>query len=225
MPRSITRPLHPRTPPASALPGYEVLVPNAGIGKTSVVSKVRRLEDGAVYAWKVPLSDDAETLRALDLQIERSREWVRVGVSRAESVRAPDGRTLLQPWIEGMTLRRAARLTPLLTDPTEPRHVALVAMLRRLAESRTFVSGLNPVNLCYEDGEWHVVDSGDVRICDSPSEAWEVQRSDLVRKWTRGPQENRMRDVETFLRAADAALALPPLPFSLRRLWRRIRGR
>ena len=209
----------------SAPPGFEIVEAMAGMGKTSLVAKVRRVSDGALFAWKLGVSDAAETRVAMREQVERSHEWVRLGVSRSISIWSSDGRTLLQPWVEGDTLRAAMTSSQMLTNAADPRHAALLQMLKRLAAARRFVTGLNAMNLIYDGATWQFVDSDEIREYATASEAWDRQRHDLCRKWTRGPLAEHRADVEAFLAAADAAIDLPRPPFSLRRLWRRLRGR
>ena len=63
--------------------GYTLLREHIGTGKTSRVALVRRDRDGQLLAWKIPADDGTETRAHAQASVERSREWVRMGVSNA----------------------------------------------------------------------------------------------------------------------------------------------
>lgn len=89
--------------------GYELVRPFIGAGKTSRVALVARSEDGAQYAWKIPENDGEGAGRELREVAARSEEWVRLGAALEPVRMVEDGRTALQPYVEGVTLHKLLR--------------------------------------------------------------------------------------------------------------------
>lgn len=176
--------------------GYELVRPFIGAGKTSRVGLVRRIEDGAEFAWKIPESDSAASTRALLEVAARAREWVRLGANPDPALVAPDGRTVLQRYVDGVTLHgllQGIPRSPQQSTLAEERDtlistapgVALAAMFASMARGGAFVSGLNPKNLIYDGDRWHVIDSGSVQRTANVAEAFALQRRSALLQWTR----------------------------------------
>lgn len=197
------------TPTTYAVPdGYELVEESVGAGKTSLVSLVRRTRDGERFAWKVPADGSGESRETLNTLVTRSARWRRLGIARGEARHAPDGVTVLQPWVEGTSLRKLFRESDLLTDPDDAHLAALAEMFTKTASARVSVSGLNSENLLFDGEQWLVVDSGAIREWRTPWRAWATQRKKIVKHWIRWDGHDR-DTVRTFVRRIEARLDLP----------------
>ncbi len=209
--------------------GYELVDLRLGSGKTSRVARVRRSSDGAEFAWKIPADDGPRTRRDLESQVRRSLEWGRLGVSSAVAAWAPDGRTILQPYVAGSSLGMLLREDDeSLVRADDPRALALAGLLAKLVKAHTFVSGLNADNLIYDGTAFQIVDSGSIRPQRSGRLAWYRQRVACARAWTRGDREAHRPAVRAFLERTEAMLPKEhrlTLFLRTRYALRRIRGR
>lgn len=187
--------------------GYEAVDDNIGSGKTSRVSLLRRLDDGELFAWKVPADDSVATREMLAILAGRSEVWHRIGVARGVAALAPDGTTLLQPYVDGRSLRSAFLDTDLLGDPDDPLLTPLAETFRRLAEARVSISGLNTENLIFDGVRWLVIDSGAIREWRSPWRAWAVQRRKIAKHWIRWDGLSRI-DIDAFVGRIERLLRL-----------------
>ncbi len=214
--------LDPPVPPE----GFELVARCIGAGKTFRVGLVRRRADGALHAWKIPADDSPETLADVALAVERSAEWERRGVPGPAAVFAADGRTVLQPFVRGETLRRLIRETQILTDSSDPRHAELVRFLGALAAARVVVRGLNAENLLHDGSGFRAVDAGAVHYARTPRAAFAAQARECRKKWTRWEGAEHAPAIRAFLTKAardlDYESALARL---LRRVGRQSGGR
>lgn len=197
------------TPRREMPPGFELARENIGAGKSSRVSVVRRTADEALFAWKVPSGGKADGRDVFESLVRRSREWVRLGVAAGVVEFAPDGETLLQPYVAGTSLRKLFRESDLLSDPADPRLHPLADLFRDVVTAKVYVSGLNSENLIFDGERFQVIDSGAVRSMSSAYGAWRRQRTKLARHWVRFDGHPR-EAILTLLGRIEAALELPP---------------
>ena len=188
--------------------GYELVDEHIGSGKTSRVSLLRRIADGERFAWKVPGDESAATREMLAILVERSEVWRRIGVARGVARIAPDGTTVLQPYVEGRTLRSVLKDTDLIRDPDDPLLPPLVETFRRMARARVSVSGLNTENFIFDGSRFMVIDSGAIREWRSPWRAWAIQRRKIKKHWIRWDGHSA-EDVRGLVARIEAGLRLP----------------
>jgi SAM-dependent methyltransferase len=189
------------------IPG-EMVEERIGAGKTSRVSLLRRTRDGERFAWKVPKDDSAASRKLLALLVRRSGEWHRIGVGPGEARIAPDGTTVLQPYVEGRSLRSAFRDTDLLRDPDDALLPPLAETFRRMVTARVSVSGLNSENLVFDGEIWLGIDSGAIREWPTAWRAWAIQRKKIAKHWIRWDGHSR-GTVCRFVRRIQRRLGLP----------------
>jgi hypothetical protein len=203
--------------------GFETVREHLGAGKTCVVRLVRRVEDGALFALKVPRADDPATRALLEELIERSRVLTRLGLAPGELRRDPTGRVLLQPFVEGPSLRSLLAETDLLTDAADPRLRDLAALFSRIVRARLCVSGLNSENLIFDGERFRIIDCGVIHRMVSGHGAWRRQREKLARHWVRFDGHGAAT-IEAFLDRLEASLDQPRASLAARvayRLFRR----
>ncbi len=207
--------------------GHELERRFAGAGKTSQVALLRRTADGARFAWKIPTTDADEGREELERLVQRSREWLRLDLCTGEAAMAPDGRSMLQPWVAGRTLAACQDDDGFMDTPEHPMRQQLVDLLRRIVAARRAVSGLSALNLLHDGERWQVIDSGVVRLLPNVLEAWCRQERDTAYQWIRG-HTGWEGAVKRLLADVRAGLHLPPLiplRWQLIRLRRRLVGR
>jgi hypothetical protein len=204
--------------------GHELIAAHAGIGKTSRVCRVRRTADGAELAWKIPVDDGPRTRRDMELAVERSSQWVELGISSSPIVWGPGRASLLQPFVAGPTLEERIRADGVPRPDCGTEHEQLVGLVLGLVGRGGYVSGLNASNLVFDGERWQVIDSGAVHRLSGVREAWPRQRKDLLRKWTRGGGRRRQAQVLAFLEQVESRLDPADRPSAAARLVRRLRG-
>jgi hypothetical protein len=190
--------------------GFELIREEIGSGKTSMVSLVRRVEDGALFAMKTPRSSDPTSRALLGELVERSRVLAGLDIARGEIIFDPDGRVLLQPFVEGPSLRELFCETDLLTDPDDLHLPALIDLFARIIREGFFVSGLNAENLIFDGGRFEIIDCGALRPTVSAYGAWRRQRQKLLRHWIRFDDHNP-GVIRAFLKRLQAGLGLSPV--------------
>ena len=165
--------------------GYQMVNPYIGAGKSSRISLLKKTDSHTLYVWKLPANDSDKIIQDFKRLIERSRVWNQLGLSKGQISWGPDKKSLLQPYVEGATLRQAFNNTDLLTDPDHELLLPLIEMFHRLASHKLFISGLNSENLIFSESSWRIIDSGSIVTMGSPRLAWTRQYKKLSKHWTR----------------------------------------
>lgn len=187
--------------------GFNVVNPCIGCGKTSRISLLKKTTDNRLYVWKQPANDSPRIRREFQQLVERSVVWKRLGISSALIFWDKDRKNLLQPYVNGTTLKQALNSTPLLTDPAHELLPPLIDLFQRMVTNNIYISGLNTENLIFSNSRWEIIDSGSITVMETPLIAWTKQSLQLRKKWARRESFSRT-DIKNFLDRIESALGL-----------------
>jgi len=187
--------------------GFILVNPCIGCGKTSRISLVKKKGGGRLYVWKQPANDSTAILKEYRRLIERSLIWKRLGISGRPISWGPDRKSLLQPYVKGITLEHAFKNTRLLKDPAHELLSPLIDVFNRTVKNTVFINSLNSENLIFGKSGWEVIDSGSIAVMETPLIAWTKQRQKLGQKWARRGTAGRA-DIKTFLDRIEDGLDL-----------------
>ncbi len=170
-----------------ALPdGYEMVKPVLGVGKNGSVALVKRVSDGALFAWKKPSNDHEDNKRALVKEVELAKKWRDLGVSKMDAILSADGTSLFKTFVPGPTLKKLMVENDIFNHPESIEYQALQRMLTRAVMGKTYISGVNSENLIFDGEEFQIIDSAHVDSLDSRRETFNEYRTTLIGKWSRG---------------------------------------
>lgn len=152
-------------------------------GKISVIKD----SDNNELIWKRPVNNSKVHLKSFKKEIEKSKYWRKIGVSRVNVCWHPDKKSLVKTLIKGRTLGQTLRDHPHFFSNTHNKaYKELGKFVRRLVGSRHYIQDCNRANLVYdkEYHKWNIIDSSTIQTKRSRHEVASKFRSTFLRSWS-----------------------------------------
>lgn len=168
-------------------------------GKHGIVSKVKRLSDGQIFALKRPRDDSPEHHISFSKEIERAKIWKELGLSDIEVFWHPDGKSLLKSFVDGHTIEQVLLDPSFWTEESVPKKT-LKEWILRAASSGFYVGDLNRKNVkLTSNGIWKILDSGSIKNMQNREDALKEYRQKLFEKWSKKANKALQERLKEFL--------------------------
>jgi len=194
--------------PGQTVEALEVIEKDFASGKHSRVSLVRR-SDQTLWVWKRPKDDSKSHQMAFRKEIQRSKAWRELELSNVEVGWHEDKRSLLRTYVPGVMALDRIQDRDFWTEQTYANErLALAQLIVHAAKQRAYLGDLNPKNLIFDGKRWQIIDSGSIRLKESPESTLQEYREKLMEQWS-----SRMHPAEhKFLRDFLQGLTLQHQP-------------
>lgn len=168
-------------------------------GNISVI-KIKNKE----FIWKRPVSKEKLHQKSFKKEIEKSKTWRILGLSKVKICWHPDKKSLIKTYIKGPTLKRVLREHPHFFSNTHSRsYKALGKFVKRLVKSRHYIQDCNRINIVYDNEEhrWHLIDSSNIQRKRSRHETASKYKQTFLSHW--GQSINLDNEKEAFKKFLD----------------------
>ncbi len=178
--------------------GYEMLNPVLGMGKNGSVALVKRMSDGALFAWKKPSNDHEENKQALLNEVKLAQTWRDLGLSKMDAFLSEDSTSLFKTYIPGPTLKKLMLEKDIFSHPDLPEYKALQEFISRAVIGQVYVSGVNSENLIFDGTQFQIIDTSQITEKSDAKATYQEYRTSLIGKWSRGDLGAHQEKIEAF---------------------------
>lgn len=169
-------------------------------GRRGRVYQVKSSSTGKLYALKIAIDKDADTLKSFAEEAEKMKGYGVAGVSHAKAVELGSDfmvKEFIQgvrakEWLDGWVQDGMPKGTAQLKD--------LAKQLKLAADRGVYIGDLNPKNLIWNGKKWIIVDSGSWRNDLSQAEILERFEEKVIGRWTKNHSSTVERALKKELR-------------------------
>ena len=162
----------------------EIIEEDFASGKHARVSLVR-MPDQTLLVWKRPHDESKAHQMSFRKEIQRALQWRALGLSTVDVRWHDDQRSLLRTYVPGVTATERFKDREFwVGDACAKQRLALARLFRHAAHQCAYVTDMHPKNLIFDGLRWQVIDSGSIRLRDSPESTLQKYREKLIEKWS-----------------------------------------